>query len=137
MHSHLPPAIATLQSRVSDIVERYIAPEAAAVDAEPLEPMPLNVSRRVADMGDLLQRALGQDVELETVLSARLWTTLIDPHQLENVILNLAINSRDAMPEGGKLTIETANTTLDESYVSEYPDLAPGQYVMCPIRDMG
>ncbi|MBA2674256.1 response regulator [Ramlibacter sp.] len=104
---------------------------------QPLEPVPLNVSRRVAEMGDLLRRALGEDIELETVLAARLWTAVVDPNQLENVILNLAINARDAMPEGGKLTIETANTMLDDSYVSEFPDVSSGQYVMVAVSDTG
>jgi PAS domain S-box-containing protein len=104
---------------------------------QPLSPLPLNISRRVGDMSDLLKRAIGEQVEIETVLAAGLWTTMVDANQLENVILNLAINARDAMPEGGKLTIETANTTLDEEYTRELPDVAPGQYVMVAITDTG
>jgi CheY-like chemotaxis protein len=104
---------------------------------QPLDPMPLNISRRVRDMDDLLRRALGEDIEVETVLADGLWTTMADANQLENVILNLAINSRDAMPEGGKLTIETSNAVLDDSYAGDMPDLAAGQYVMLAISDTG
>jgi CheY-like chemotaxis protein len=88
-------------------------------------------------MDELLRRALGETIEVETVLAAGLWTTLADAHQLENVILNLAINSRDAMPEGGRLTIETGNAVLDEAYTRELPDVAPGQYVMLAVSDTG
>ena len=104
---------------------------------QPLNPLPLNISRRVADMGDLLRRALGESVEIETVLSAGLWTTLADANQLENVILNLAINARDAMPGGGKLTIETANVVFDDQYAQSTADLSPGQYVMVAVSDTG
>jgi signal transduction histidine kinase/DNA-binding response OmpR family regulator len=104
---------------------------------QPLEPVPLNVGRRVREMDELLRRALGERIEVETSLAGGLWTTLVDGNQLENVILNLAINSRDAMPEGGKLTIEVANVVLDEHYTHDVPDLAPGQYVMLAVSDTG
>lgn len=104
---------------------------------QPLNPMPLNVSHRVREMDELLRRALGEDIEIETVLAAGLWTTLVDANQLENVILNLSINARDAMPSGGRLTIETGNAALDEGYTAGAPDVAPGQYVMLAISDTG
>lgn len=104
---------------------------------QPLNPMPLNISHRVREMDELLRRVLGEDIEIETVLAAGLWTTLVDANQLENVILNLAINARDAMPSGGRLTIETGNAALDEGYTSGAPDLAPGQYVMLAVSDTG
>ena len=104
---------------------------------QPLNPMPLNISHRVREMDDLLRRALGEDIEIETVLAAGLWTTMVDANQLENVILNLSINARDAMPTGGRLTIETGNAALDESYTAGTPDVAPGQYVMLAISDTG
>ena len=104
---------------------------------QPLNPMPLNISHRVREMDELLRRALGEDIEIETVLAAGLWTTLVDANQLENVILNLSINARDAMPSGGRLTIETGNATLDEGYTAGVPDVAPGQYVMLAISDTG
>jgi PAS domain S-box-containing protein len=104
---------------------------------QPLQPLPLNVNRRVQAMDELLRRSLGERVEIETVLAAGLWTTLADPNQLENVLLNLAINARDAMPEGGRLTIETGNAVLEESYTAGFEALEPGQYVMVAVSDTG
>jgi two-component system NtrC family sensor kinase len=86
----------------------------------------------------LLRRSIGESITVETVLAGGLWKTAIDPNQLENAILNLAINARDAMPEGGRLTIETANTYLDEAYAAaQGGELEPGQYVMLAISDSG
>ena len=88
-------------------------------------------------MTELLHRTLGEQVELEGVLAPRLWTVEVDQNQLESAILNLAVNARDAMQDGGKLTIETANTALDESYVAVDAEVIPGQYVMIAISDTG
>ncbi|MGV3571450.1 MAG: response regulator [Ramlibacter sp.] len=104
---------------------------------QPLRPLPMNIGRRLRDMDDLLRRSLGEMVQIETSIAGGLWTTLIDANQLENVVLNLAINARDAMPQGGKLTIEAGNAVLDESYTDRVPDLMPGQYVMLAISDTG
>jgi len=86
---------------------------------------------------DLLRPALGETIEIESVVAGGLWNTTVDPHQLENVILNLAINARDAMPAGGKLTLELSNATLDDEYVLAFPDVAAGQYVMLAVTDTG
>jgi CheY-like chemotaxis protein len=91
----------------------------------------------IAGMSDLLRRTLGEEIEAETVLAGGLWPVLIDANQLEHSLLNLAINARDAMAGGGKLTIETANTLLDESYATRHQDLTPGQYVMISVSDTG
>jgi CheY-like chemotaxis protein len=88
-------------------------------------------------MSELLRRTLGESVALETVLAGGLWRTALDANQLENALLNLAVNARDAMPEGGKLTIETANTYLDEAYAAAHDDVAVGQYVMIAVSDTG
>jgi CheY-like chemotaxis protein len=88
-------------------------------------------------MSDLLRHSLGGDVRLETVLAGGLWRVEVDPNQLENVILNLAVNARDAMPEGGRLTIETQNTHLDDRYVAAEIGVAAGQYVMIAVSDSG
>jgi CheY-like chemotaxis protein len=88
-------------------------------------------------MSELLHRTLGETIEVESVLAPRLWTVEADPNQLENAIINLAINARDAMPEGGKLTIETQNTHLDHSYASQNPEVSPGQYAVICISDTG
>ncbi|HEX2545581.1 MAG TPA: response regulator, partial [Ramlibacter sp.] len=104
---------------------------------QPLQPIPFDVNRRISRMDDLLRRSLGERIEIETVLAAGLWTTMADPNQLENVVLNLAINARDAMPGGGRLTIETANCTLDDAYAAVASDVRPGQYVMVAVSDDG
>lgn len=104
---------------------------------QPLQPKPLDLNAVVRDAGELLHRTLGETIEIETVLSPRLWTADIDQNQLDNAILNLAVNARDAMPSGGKLTIETANTLLDESYVKSDSEVIPGQYVAISITDSG
>ena len=106
---------------------------------QPLDPQPLDANRLVAGMSDLLRRTLGEAIALETVLAGGLWRAFADPNQLENAMLNLAVNARDAMPEGGKLTIETANCYLDEAYVDApgRAGRAPGQYVMIAVTDTG
>ncbi len=104
---------------------------------QPLAPKPVDLNLLVRDMTELLHRTLGEQVELEGVMAQRLWLAEIDPNQLESAILNLAVNARDAMPEGGKLTIETANTALDESYVARDSEVVAGQYVMISVSDNG
>ncbi len=85
----------------------------------------------------MIRRAVGPSVQVETVLAAACWPTICDPNQLEGALLNLAINARDAMPEGGRLTIETANTRLDHYYAATQPDVAPGDYVAISVSDNG
>ncbi|KJJ95489.1 histidine kinase [Burkholderiaceae bacterium 26] len=104
---------------------------------QPLAPVVINPARQLRAMDDLLRRALGEAVEIESVVAGGLWNIAVDPHQLENVILNLAINARDAMPEGGKLTLELSNATLDDDYVVALPDVPAGQYVMLAVTDTG
>ncbi len=102
-----------------------------------LVPEPVDANKLVAGMADLLRRTLGGQVHLETVLGGGLWLTHADPSQLENAILNIAVNARDAMPEGGRLTIETQNAHLDDRYASENVEVRPGQYVLIAISDTG
>jgi PAS domain S-box-containing protein len=105
---------------------------------QPLSPKAIDVNKLVASLTEFLQRTLGETVALETVLAAGLWRAFADPHALENAILNLALNARDAINEHGKVTIETANCYLDESYVSNLSEpVAPGQYVMIAVADTG
>lgn len=104
---------------------------------QPLQPIALNVGRTLADSEELLQRTLGEATAVETIVADDLWNTVLDPHQLENVLLNLAINARDAMPDGGKLTIETGNVTLDDAYVAATPDIPAGEYVVISVSDTG
>jgi PAS domain S-box-containing protein len=101
-----------------------------------LAPQPLNTNEMVADMSELLRRTLSETVQLETVLAGGLWQIWADRNLLESAILNLAINARDAMPEGGRLTVETANSHLDDRYAAEHA-IEPGQYVMIAVTDTG
>jgi signal transduction histidine kinase len=102
-----------------------------------LTPKGLDPNRLVTDMSDLLRRTLGSNIVIESVLGGGLWRVHADQGQLENAIVNLAVNARDAMPDGGKLTIETANIFLDEKYASQNDEVVAGQYVMVAISDTG
>ena len=105
---------------------------------QPLAPKPINLNKLVGGLSDLLQRTLGETIALESVSAAGLWLAYADPTELESTLMNLAINARDAMPDGGKLTIETANVSLDEDYVSALVEpVPPGQYVMLAVSDTG
>jgi signal transduction histidine kinase/FixJ family two-component response regulator len=104
---------------------------------QPLQPLVVNLSRLVRGMDELLRRTLGEDVQMETSTAGGLWNTAIDPNQLENVILNLAINARDAMENNGKLTLEVSNAVLDERYCRMHPEVLPGQYVLLAVSDTG
>jgi signal transduction histidine kinase/CHASE3 domain sensor protein/DNA-binding response OmpR family regulator len=102
-----------------------------------LEPRSIDLGRVIRDTSEMLRRTLGERIEVETVIAGGLWNTLVDPSQVENMILNLAINARDAMPDGGKLTLEVANAMLDEAYAAGHAEVAPGQYVMLAVTDTG
>ncbi len=104
---------------------------------QPLAPEVLSINKLVAGMSDLMLRTIGEAVQVETVLAGGLWPTLADSNQLENALINLAINARDAMPDGGRLTIETANTHLDDAYARMHDEVKPGQYVGIFISDSG
>jgi CheY-like chemotaxis protein len=104
---------------------------------QPLQPKSVDMGRVIRDMGELLRRTLGEDIEVEAVIAGGLWNTLVDPSQVESTVLNLAINARDAMPDGGKLTLEVANAHLDDAYAANHNDVTPGQYVMLAVTDTG
>jgi len=137
------------QGRIKDL-DRYVnAAQGAAKRAaglthrllafsrrQTLDPKPTDVNRLVAGMEELIRRTMGPAIEVETVAAGGLWSTLVDPGQLENALLNLCINARDAMPDGGKLTIETGNKWLDARAAVER-DLPPGQYVALCVSDDG
>lgn len=102
-----------------------------------LDPKVVNIGRFVAGMEEILQRTLGEAIEIEIIRSGGLWNTFVDVSQVENAILNLAINARDAMDGSGKLTIEVGNAFLDEAYALHHDDIKPGQYVMLAMTDTG
>jgi len=104
---------------------------------QPLAPAAVDVNRLITAMSDLIRRTLGEQIAIETVLAGGLWRTRCDPNQLEVALLNLVINGRDAMPVGGKLTVESANVHLDQAYADQHEEVAPGQYVMVAVTDTG
>ncbi len=119
--------------RAADLTQRLLA----FARRQPLAPKPINVNDLIAGMSELLTRALGETVMVETVLAADVWLVESDPSQLESTLLNLALNAHDAMPDGGRLTIETHNLQLDQGYVEERGNLAPGAYVLISVADTG
>ncbi|MCR0983295.1 hybrid sensor histidine kinase/response regulator [Roseomonas populi] len=137
------------QGRLTDL-DRYIttahgaAGRAAALThrllafarRQTLDPKPTNVNRLISGMEELIRRTVGPEITVEVVGSAGLWTVLVDPNQLESALLNLCINARDAMPDGGRITIETANKWLDDRAGHER-DLPPGQYLSLCVTDTG
>ncbi len=104
---------------------------------QPLEPKVIRISRLVSNMEDLLRRSLGEEIEIEMVISGGLWNTAVDVAQVENALLNLAINARDAMEGRGRMTIEATNAVLDDLYCRGHGDVVPGQYVMLAVTDTG
>ncbi len=104
---------------------------------QPLDPKPLEVNALVSGLSELLHRTLGETIAVETVLGAGVWRVEADASELESALLNLALNARDAMAEGGKLTIETANAHIDDAYVASHVELVPGQYVLVSVTDTG
>jgi len=125
--------IRTAATRASALTRQLLAFSRQQV----LQPVVLNVIDVVGDLENMLQRVLGEDVELEAHFAADLGNIRADQGQLEQVILNLAVNARDAMPTGGKLTIETANVELDEHYAQTHRPVVPGRYVMIAVSDTG
>ena len=130
----------------TDVQEIYNAAQRAAAltrqllafsRKQVLRPHPLNLNRVVQDVQKMLVRLLGEDVELATLLADELGSVLADPGQIEQVVMNLAVNARDAMPLGGKLTIETENVDLDEDYAERHVAVAPGSYVLLSVSDNG
>jgi PAS domain S-box-containing protein len=104
---------------------------------EIVEPRLLDLNQAIGNLDDMLRRIIGEDVELRTIPAQVLWPVKIDPSQVDQVIVNLAVNARDAMPAGGNLTIETANVVLDEAYTARHLDVEPGEYVLLAVSDTG
>jgi PAS domain S-box-containing protein len=123
----------TAAERGADLTGRLLA----FARRQALKPEVIDVNQMIGRMDELLRRTIGGNIEIEMVRGAGLWGTLVDPAQLEAALLNLCINARDAMPRGGRLTIETTNAWLDESYAASYPEVQPGPYVLLAVTDTG
>ncbi len=123
----------TAAERGAELTSRLLA----FARRQALEPKRIDVNRLIEGMDSLLRRTLGGNIEIEVVRRAGLWATEVDPGQLEVALLNLAINARDAMPSGGRLTIEAANAALDDHYALAHDEVKPGQYVMVSVSDTG
>jgi len=102
-----------------------------------LRPEPTDLNALVSGTTEMLRRTLGETIQIRTILAAGLWKAMVDPSQLETALLNLSLNARDAMPKGGKLTIETANTLIDEDYAFGHDEVSPGRYVLLAVSDTG
>ncbi|VVT27692.1 conserved hypothetical protein [Sphingomonas aurantiaca] len=123
----------TAANRAASLTHRLLA----FSRRQPLDPRPVQANALIASLEDLLRRTTGEQIAFETVLAEGLWTTLCDPNQLENSLLNLVINARDAMPDGGVLTIETRNALLDDHFAASQRDVRPGHYVCICVSDTG
>ncbi len=126
-------AAANAAERAALLTQRLLA----FARQQPLAPQPIDANKMISGMSELLKSTLGEHIQIEAVTAAGLWTVNADAQQLESAILNVSINARDAMPEGGKLTIETANAYLDEAYCRQNPEIEPGQFVLIAITDTG
>ena len=127
-------AIRQASMRAATLVQRLLT----FSRQHPQEVKAVDINRLVGEMSELLHRSIGETVVVETVLASGLWKTAIDPNQLENAILNLAVNARDSMPKGGRLTIETSNAYLDEAYVNRSgAEVKPGQFILVAVSDTG
>jgi PAS domain S-box-containing protein len=119
--------------RGADLIRRLLA----FTRRQPLEPQRVDINRLVAEITQLLGRTLGEEIKMTLALDAAVWPTVVDPAQLEAALANLATNARDAMPNGGELTIATGNRHLDDDYAAQHAELAPGDYAMIEVSDTG
>jgi signal transduction histidine kinase/CheY-like chemotaxis protein len=129
----LAEMIATAAQRGADLTQRLLA----FARKQALAPKVVDLNALVAGLDPMLRRTLGEHIEIEMIRAAGLWPAQVDPGQLENALLNLCLNARDAMPRGGRLTLETANARLDADYAARNAEVVPGQYVMVAVTDTG
>ena len=139
-HAHGQPDVQRLTDNAINATERgaELTQRLLAYSRkQALDSQVVNIAEIMPNTIELLRRTLEESIRLQTAIPADLWPTLVDPAQLENALLNLSINARDAMPTGGTLTIEAANTTVDEDYASKIQDMTPGEYLMVAVTDTG
>ena len=130
-------AIAKLISEAADRGAELTSHLLAFARKQPLQPREIDINALMTSSGKLIRPALGEHIEIKTSLRPDVWSALVDPNQLSSALLNLAINSRDAMPNGGRLTLETDNVVLDQSYVRTNAGVAVGEYVLIAVSDTG
>ncbi|SHL22311.1 PAS domain S-box-containing protein [Bradyrhizobium lablabi] len=130
-------AIATLISEAADRGAELTGRLLAFARKQPLQPLETDINRLIVESAKLMRPALGEHIEVEAMLADGLWTALVDPGQLSSALLNLSINARDAMPGGGKLTLETNNVSFDEDYAAANGDAQVGDYIMIAVADTG
>ncbi len=123
----------TAAHRAASLTQRLLA----FSRLQPLDPKPTDINRCVSELTEMLRRTLGENIAVETVLADGLWHAFVDRPQLESAVLNLAVNARDAMPGGGRLTVETSNAWLDSAYADTQVDVQSGQYVLIAVTDTG
>jgi CheY-like chemotaxis protein len=126
-------SIATAAERGSDLTRSLLA----FARKQPLMPQDIDIGQKILGMEQLLRRTLGEHIECEFLLDSRLWPASVDPGQLTSALLNLVLNARDAMPEGGRLAVQVSNTSLDESDLDVNGEARPGDYVMVAVTDTG
>jgi PAS domain S-box-containing protein len=134
------PKLATVTKLIEEAAERgadLTRHLLAFARRQPLQPREVDVNELIVNTGKLLRPTLGEHIEIETLLADDPWLAFVDPNQLTAAILNLCLNSRDAMPGGGKLIVETLNAVLDQSYAGQHSEVVPGQYVLIAISDTG
>ena len=134
------PTLAAIVKLISEAADRgaeLTAHLLAFARKQPLRPREVDVNRLVVDSAKLMRPTLGEHIEIRSTLMEQVWTASVDPGQLSSALLNLAINARDAMPDGGKLVLETKNVTFDEEYAAANGDVQPGKYVMVAVSDTG
>ncbi len=129
----LATQIANAAQRGAELTQRLLA----FARKQALDPKAVDVNQLAADLDPMLRRTLGEHIEINLVRAGGLWPALVDPGQLENALLNLCLNARDAMPTGGRLTLETANVRLDAEYAARHSEVVAGQYVMLAVSDTG
>jgi signal transduction histidine kinase/ActR/RegA family two-component response regulator len=135
-----PPQVAQMIRAATDAARRAAALTArllAFSRRQPLEPKVVDANKLVAQTSEILRRTLGETIQLETVLAGGLWLAFADPTQIESTLVNLSLNARDAMSGTGRLTLETANTVLDDQYARAHDEVVAGQYVMISVTDTG
>jgi CheY-like chemotaxis protein len=134
------PQAAALAKMIDEAAERAAALTQrllAFARKQPLQPRNVDINELIVDTIKLLRPTLGEQIEIQSRLEDDLWPSLVDPHQLSTSLLNLALNARDAMPDGGRLRFETGNVQLDESYARVNSDVQPGPYVLVAVSDTG